>query len=297
MSSYDTTPAGSGDPRLDGLWLFGLMPAAIRRLIEAAMTRLSFSAGEVIVSEGETADAYYVLVFGTVSATATTDGGEEIALGEMSPGDAFGERALIEEGTRTATLRASSPVEVLRLDRAVFRALIRTNPGIEEYVHQAVHRHELRSFIRLQTDFGRLPSDEIDALLDGLRPTWVAAGERVIREGDAAGAMYVVRTGQLRAFSGPADAEQEHRVLQQGDLFGERSLILAVPRSASVEAITNCELLVLTSDVFRRLSETEPRFRERVQERIADYENARSSGPPATPAEVPPGTDTEAQTL
>ncbi|MCB1637036.1 MAG: cyclic nucleotide-binding domain-containing protein, partial [Xanthomonadales bacterium] len=73
--------------------------------------------GDYIVRQGEPADNFYLLVSGRARALRNDDGGREMVLGRLLPGESFGESALTDGGTRQASVRASTSVRVLRLPR------------------------------------------------------------------------------------------------------------------------------------------------------------------------------------
>jgi MFS family permease len=100
-----------------------------------------------VVTQGEAADAFYVVDSGTYQVSAVTEDGRRLQLDDMGPGDYFGEIGLLEAVPRTATVVASTPGRLLRtsgeafigaltqdapspalLDGASFR-LGRTHPG------------------------------------------------------------------------------------------------------------------------------------------------------------------------
>jgi Fe-S-cluster-containing hydrogenase component 2 len=89
--------------------------------------------GEIIVREGEAASDFYIIRLGTVRAY-TTGGGREQIVNLLSAGDYFGERALMEErsSTRTATVAAVDPVELVRVPGAVFRKMCERFPALKE---------------------------------------------------------------------------------------------------------------------------------------------------------------------
>src|SRR3954469_940456 len=111
-------------PALEELPVLGFLPQDVRKLVADSFVRSTFSFGSSIVCEGEPADALYVLVSGRARVVKTADDGQEISLNTLRQGDSFGEIGLIENTVRSATVRASSDVEVLRLDRSVFQALL-----------------------------------------------------------------------------------------------------------------------------------------------------------------------------
>src|SRR5215212_15844 len=91
---------------------------------------VSFPFGGVIVSEGEPTDALFVLVSGRARAIKRSENGDEIPLNILRAGDSFGETELVSGEPHPATIRTSSDVIALRLDRTTFRGLIDRNPDI-----------------------------------------------------------------------------------------------------------------------------------------------------------------------
>jgi hypothetical protein len=73
----------------------------------AKLSRKRLKAGETLVEQGEPGGDLYLLLDGILAVEVD---GEPMA--ELGPGTIAGERALLEGGTRTATLRASSPCNV-----------------------------------------------------------------------------------------------------------------------------------------------------------------------------------------
>jgi Cyclic nucleotide-binding domain len=77
--SVSDRPLASGAPvELRQNALLELMPADVRRLVEAAFTPVQFRFGEVIVAEGDEADALFVITSGTARVVKAGDHGEEV---------------------------------------------------------------------------------------------------------------------------------------------------------------------------------------------------------------------------
>src|SRR5437588_11276965 len=131
MSVSEQPPEGAA-AALERVQVLQLLPEDARRLVAESFVPVSFGFGEVIVEEGTEADGFYVIVSGTARTLKRADSGEEMPLGSLGPGDTFGEIALLEDGDRTATVRASSEVEALKLDQAVFRAVVQPQPELRE---------------------------------------------------------------------------------------------------------------------------------------------------------------------
>jgi NTE family protein len=85
------------------------------------------------------------------------------------------------------------------------------------------------------------------------------AGEWLLRQGDPGDSLYVVRSGRLEVVLEDAGAAVA-RVLTRGSVVGELALLTRSPRSASVRARRDSELLRLASADFAALLSHEPRF-------------------------------------
>lgn len=100
---------------LRGSSIFGALAAPELEALAQSLVREHANAGEVILTEGERGDRFYLVGAGTL--TVSVDG---IAKGEVGPGDGFGEIALLRDGLRTATVTAREPVTLYALARPAF---------------------------------------------------------------------------------------------------------------------------------------------------------------------------------
>ena len=85
----------------------------------------TFSAGDVIATEGQRGVGFFVISDGTVDYSVHGD-----RVGSGGPGDYFGEVALIDDGARTATVTATTAVTAYGLTSWEFRPLVVENAEI-----------------------------------------------------------------------------------------------------------------------------------------------------------------------
>lgn len=78
-------------------------------------------------------------------------------------------------------------------------------------------------------------------------------GDMVLAEGDMGDSLFVVKNGQFRAFVIRNGIEQQLATFNVGDSFGEMSLIDKQPRSASISALSDGELLEFTKESFETI--------------------------------------------
>jgi HlyB family type I secretion system ABC transporter len=249
-----------------------LLPDELRDFVTRAFVPAHYTFGNVVVREGDVADSLFVIVSGRALVLKAGVDGNEVSLNQLRAGDSFGETALLDHGTRTATVRANGDLAVLRLDRSAFDALVGARPDARQYFElQAKHRH-LQNFFQLYTPFADLPRDAMERMVRELQPMSFDPGARVIEEGDAPGPMYIVQDGRLRVFHDEGGRRKYVAYLRRGDVFGEMSVFAAQPRSASVEAVSACSLLALTQETFARLLAEQPEFKTRIEQRISQYD-------------------------
>src|SRR3954447_2776087 len=94
------------------------------------------------------------------------------------------------------------------------------------------------------------------------QPVSVRAREWLFRQGDPGDSLYVVLTGRLEIVIETEGAAEPKviRVLGRGDSVGELALLTESPRSASVRARRDSELLLVTREHFARVLERKPEF-------------------------------------
>ncbi|CAN5915091.1 glucose-6-phosphate dehydrogenase [soil metagenome] len=90
-----------------------------------------------------------------------------------------------------------------------------------------------------------------------LRPHAVEAGEVIIRQGDPGSEMYLIARGEAEVV---VDGGQVVATLREGDCFGEIALLISEKRTATVRALTTCDLFVLDRADLGRILRDHPQF-------------------------------------
>ena len=122
------------DPaRLKGVPLFSSLSAQDLAAVAEQAGEREVAAGTVVAREGDPGEEFFAIESGT--AEVTRDGAP---LTKLGPGDFFGEIALLREERRVATVTATSPMVLVVMTGAAFRALDATTPAVREAVSQAL---------------------------------------------------------------------------------------------------------------------------------------------------------------
>ncbi len=263
---------GSEENLLRRSALFQFLPEEHFEKLRPLLQEESYEFGDLLVRQGEPADAFYILISGRARVVKADQNGNEIVLATLKPGDSFGESALSEGGQRTATVRCSTSVEALRLGRDDFLALAEETPELRHHIEMTGRHRALHGFLYEFSNFGRLPVPALRSLAEKLTPVAVAKGEPIIKQGDPPGAMFILEKGRARAFNSNNGSEHNLAFYREGDFFGELSILNGSPRAASVEAYSDCQLLALEPDAVRDLKRHYPEFGRLMEERLAQYE-------------------------
>ena len=89
-----------------------------------------------------------------------------------------------------------------------------------------------------------------------------ARGEAIVRQGAAGQSLFVIRRGE--AAVALAGTEGEVARLRAGDVLGEMSLLTGEARTATVTAVTDCELFEIDAGGFRRVVLANPSVLDRI---------------------------------
>jgi CRP-like cAMP-binding protein len=111
-----------------------------------------YSDGEIIVRQGETGNCMYVIQQGEVEVLAG-EKGRELSLRNLGPNDFFGEMALFEDETRTATIRSKGTTRILTIDKKSFLGGIHEDPSLAFRIVQTMS-HRIRNLTDRLSAYG-----------------------------------------------------------------------------------------------------------------------------------------------
>jgi CRP-like cAMP-binding protein len=118
--------------------------------------------------------------------------------------------------------------------------------------------------------FAPLSDDETAMLAQAAISHVFAPGEMVIRAGDPGSSMFVVHNGRVRVEVNENGRSRAVATLNDGDFFGEMALFTGEPRTASVVAVEETEVLEIGHEAMKRVFETNPDLVEALSVIMAD---------------------------
>jgi len=110
----------------------------------------------------------------------------------------------------------------------------------------------------------------LDRLALGTVSALYAPGEAIIVEGESGNELFVIERGTAEVLvTREGGVRAQVATLQAGQFFGEAALLRDEQRSATVVAVTECLLLVISANAFRAAAELDPSIADRLTTKLA----------------------------
>ena len=107
-----------------------------------------------------------------------------------------------------------------------------------------------------------------------LKPSVFNTGDLIFRQGDIAHNMYFISKGRVEIFSEKTGDSLAQ--LTEGSFFGEMALLLDAPRSASVRAMSFCDIYTLSKDSFNAVIKNHPSFGNHIKSLAVERKNQQT---------------------
>ncbi len=137
--------------------------------------------------------------------------------------------------------------------------------------------------------FGALPEESRREIAESASMRLFADGEAIVRQGEPGQSMYVVGSGSVSVKLEPGG--REVATIERGGYFGEMSVLTGDPRTATVVARGDVQVIEIQADLFRRVGALNPVAVEQValaaMTRRTELDAARAASANAAVAEAP----------
>lgn len=107
----------------------GVEPSRLK-LLAFTSERIRFAAGQRFFTQGDAADAAYVILDGRADVVLSSRGGGEVKVAELGRNALVGEMGILSDQPRSATVISAEPSSALRIDKRVFLELLGQFPQI-----------------------------------------------------------------------------------------------------------------------------------------------------------------------
>jgi hypothetical protein len=108
--------------------------------------------------------------------------------------------------------------------------------------------------------------DEMIAVIQGLNLLTFSRGQVIIRQGEPGNSLYMLSSGTVKAFIKKDGKQVPVAEIEEGAFFGEMSILTGNPRTASIVALEDCELLELDRPTLDEITKTHPHVMDVLKE-------------------------------
>src|SRR6266498_3924293 len=137
----------------------GIKPDEIEELIINSQVH-TYAPGAILCRENAVEDRFYMILEGEVEVKKDINNSESHLLKTLSPGDFFGEMALIHNAPRAATVTAKSPLTTLELDKSSFDRVLHKSSSIAMAMVREIS-NRLRQNDQMAVDDLRMRASEL----------------------------------------------------------------------------------------------------------------------------------------
>ena len=268
--------------------VFGALEDMEIRELSGAVEILALPAEEILFRQGDPGDGVYLVLAGSLEARIRAVDGSETLVGRLFKGDIVGEIALMTGQSRMATIFSLENTRLAWLpDQGLSRLINRHPRMIEELSRHVLPRFRHTQLVNILMGlFGEIELPAFQEIEDQLVWKHLLSGEVLFRQGEPADSFYVVVSGRLRVVV--KDGERDERImgeLGRGEFTGEFGLLTREPRSATVFAVRETEVVQFSQSMFDHLLTRHApallHLTRLIVQRVARFNQSQTAGRPA----------------
>lgn len=243
--------------------LFEGMTALQMRDLMLESSILMPAAGDIIFRKNDYTNSFLSIVEGSVEVEVFDANGQASWI-HLRRGQFFGEMGLISGRRRSATVRAGEDCVLLETPRRLMLKLIASIEDVRKQIDEVFLRRAISTYVG-----PNLYLAEIGQLMEGgVEVRRYASNEIVFNEGDEPDALYLIRRGSVTVSKKVAGHDVVLSYVSAGNYVGEMALINDIPRTATVQATVQTEMLLLKADNFKRVLAGNPEWRAEMDARF-----------------------------
>ena len=229
----------------------------------ASLPIVELHENEILFAQGDEGDSVYLLRAGALGVRIKLADGSTANIARLAPGAIVGEMALLSGSRRSATVYALNDADLIRVSKEQFEQLMETDDAVYAGMSAtAVPRWRRQQLLRaLRKLLGDIDLAALEALLEQVEWHYFSNGDVVFGQDDPSDGMYLVVNGRLRTTLQREDGSQQPLgEIGAGEPAGEMGLLTDAPRSATVHAVRESNLVKITPAKFIALIRQHPQL-------------------------------------
>ena len=234
---------------------------------ELELATIDLRAGDTLIEQDGTDENIYLLCSGRLGVRKRMPDGNVKDIDEIGVHSVVGELAMLGGQKRSATIYALADATLISATREQIETLFSEKiSAFEELKGMATSRWQNLSLIGILGEiFGDLDYATWKDLQQRFEWRPLASGETLFRQGDSSDGMYIVVNGRLRVELTDDDANTTVKgEIGPSEFVGEYALLTNEPRSASVYAVRETNVVKLSPSMFEELVQSHPELMRRI---------------------------------
>jgi len=219
--------------------------------------------GEILCQQHQVDDKLYIIIMGEVEVSEEHDR-EHFVLAHLGAGELFGEISAMFNTPRISTVRISKPTVLLELKGNTMQYIVAKNAKLYDAIISRYRSRITETALRSVSIFRHLPSETLSSLQDSSSIVSVPVGGSIVQEGEPGDALYIIIHGTAKVSHSDHNRKLNLAILQSGEYFGEWSLLTGAPRTATVSALTQVDVVRVDCSSFLKFIQDNPDIRDRI---------------------------------
>ena len=222
------------------------------------LEKINMNAGEKIIRQNSPPDFFYFLKEGEVEINQRTRFGQDAKISSLKSGAGFGEVALLTCSHRRSSVTAKTDVTLYSLVKNDFEDIMLKDAAFKVLLMNKAEDYASYSRMKMFQPFALLEPEKMLAITDKLIEKSFKAGENVIKQGDKEiDGYYIIKSGRVAVLKESEGKEPEQiAALGEGESFGEEAIIREHARNATIQALEDTRVLLLSKKDFNTLLKT-----------------------------------------
>jgi len=219
--------------------------------------------GDILCQQHQVDDKLYIIIMGEVEVSEERDR-EHFVLTHLGAGELFGEIAAMFNTPRVSTVRISKPTVLLEFNGETMQHLVMKNAALYDAIVRRYRNRITETALRSVSAFRHLPSEILRTLQESSSIVSVPVGGSIVQEGEPGDALYIIIHGTAKVSHADHNRKLNLAILQSGEYFGEWSLLTGAPRTATVSALTQVDVVRVECQSFLKFIQENPEIRDRI---------------------------------
>lgn len=237
------------------------------------LSLVTLDEGEVLFNEGDAVDGFYFVISGLLEISRMQedqDGdpdNDRLVLDTAGAGETIGEMAILIGGARNASVTAVQPSGLVKFPKAAFDQFLASDQHVVDGLTKAIiprlYRNQMVDV--LPKLFGELDEQMLHDLEQKMTWVHVPRGQVLCRQGDPSDSFYIIISGRMQVLI-QDDSGEPRQVgeMSQGESIGEMGVFTGDPRSATVIASRQSELIQFSKQEFDEFTAKYPQLMQHL---------------------------------